>query len=54
MSQTPSLVTTPSKLEKFVHGTLQAGLHLERRFEPFFVRPSTPFFANRPPGCFRR
>ena len=47
MSQTPNLVNPPSKLERFVHGTLQAGLHLERRFEPFF-RPALNAVLREP------
>ena len=47
MSPTPSLVTPASKLEMFVHGTLQATLHLERRFEPWF-RPALNAIFREP------
>jgi hypothetical protein len=47
MSPTPSLVTPASKLEMSVHGTLQAALHLERRFEPWF-RPALNAIFREP------
>jgi hypothetical protein len=47
MSSTPPLVTPASNLEKFIHGSLQSALHLERRFEPWF-RPALNAIFREP------
>lgn len=41
----------PNRIERFTHGALQAGLHLERRFEPFF-RPFLNWLFREPTARF--